>query len=346
MSLPEHIHHQKRGSRNYYTYQRGRNTPNAGPRTRIPFEPDTPDFWKMYNTLNAAPQTHRKGSLNALIAAYEQSVKFASLKPNTKRDYEFYLKLLGQRLGNFDAAAITAPVLQAVYDSLVEQTPVKAMKAVAVARALFAWGVPRGYARANPGRDIDMISHRANPSPPWPQWAFDAVARHARWEVQTFVALALYTGQRTSDVVNMQFSDIRGDRIRVLTEKTRLELWIPIHRDLAPVIARCRQRGDRPFIHSPGGQAMTPDTFRALYDRERLRNRKHGVNPFERFMEDKITPHGLRKSAVVKLREAGVSAEDIGLLVGMSLPMVNHYSQGWDKAQRTQQAMQKWEQHG
>lgn len=343
-NLPKHVHRQISGKKEYFIYQYRRSTPLAGPRTRIPFQPDTPEFWAMYNRLKEDRQVNAPDTLNAVIATYQRSAKYENLKPNTQRDYDFYLKGIGRVFGKTPADSITPLDVQNMYDALVTETPVKAKKSIAVMRALYAFAMPRGMATHNPARaDFDLIKHKPQGSEPWPIWAFETVNKFARWEVRTFVALALYTGQRTSDVVRMEPHHVAGNKIRVVQEKTGKDLWIPIHKNLAGTIVECRQRGAVPFIHSPNGQAMAPETFRALFKREMTRYHSSLVNPFARFQSEKITPHGLRKSAVVKLREAGVNKEDCSLLVGMSPPMVDRYSQGWHQEERAEIAMTKWE---
>ncbi len=341
VSLPKGVHARQANGKIYYSHQLHRNTSRAGPRTSIHFTPQDPEFWAICAQLNGEAASNPPGTVNALIARYQTSARYLNLKPNTQRDYDFYLRGIGNVFGERDVDELTAADVQAMYDALVVDTPVKAKKSIAVMRALYAFAVPRGLAARNPAvADFDLIRHKPQGAPPWPQWAFDVVDRHARWEVKTFVALALYTGQRTSDVVRMKPTDIAGNKLRVVTEKTGRQLWIPIHRELAPAILQCRQRGNRPFIHSPDGSAMSPDTFRALYDRQRTKPE------FADFKPNRITPHGLRKCAVVKLREAAVEKEDIGLLVGMSPPMVEHYSKGWDQQQRVDEAVKLWEANG
>jgi integrase len=49
-------------------------------------------------------------------------------------------------------------------------------------------------------------------------------------------ALALYTGQRQSDVLAMNWSAIDSGGIEARQSKTGKVLWLPIHRDLRPIL--------------------------------------------------------------------------------------------------------------
>lgn len=43
---------------------------------------------------------------------------------------------------------------------------------------------------------------------------------------------AIHTGQRQSDVLKMQWSQIKDGSIEVCQQKTAKELWMPLHKSL------------------------------------------------------------------------------------------------------------------
>jgi integrase len=49
-------------------------------------------------------------------------------------------------------------------------------------------------------------------------------------------ALALYTGQRASDLIRMGRQHVRNSMISVAQQKTGTRLWVPIHSDLRVII--------------------------------------------------------------------------------------------------------------
>jgi len=53
--------------------------------------------------------------------------------------------------------------------------------------------------------------------------------------------------------------------------------------------------------------------------------------------------HGLRKSAAVKLAEAGCTDAEIAAITGQTRQMVEHYTKGVDQRRLTVEAMRKWE---
>ena len=58
-------------------------------------------------------------------------------------------------------------------------------------------------------------------------------------EIWWVTALALFTGQRQGDVLQMKWSDVRDGVVSVIQEKTGVRVWIPIHRALAKSSPRC-----------------------------------------------------------------------------------------------------------
>ena len=66
----------------------------------------------------------------------------------------------------------------------------------------------------------------------------------------------------------------------------------------------------------------------------------------ERAQLHQVRVHDLKHTFGRRLRAAGVSFEDVGLLVGMSPPMVAHYGKGWNTSQRNIASIEKWEKSG
>lgn len=59
-----------------------------------------------------------------------------------------------------------------------------------------------------------------------------------------------------------------------------------------------------------------------------------------------LVPHGLRKSAVCFLLEAGCTAAEVSAITGQTLEMVEHYAADFDRQRLAARAIAKWEQNG
>src|SRR6185295_2573800 len=73
------------------------------------------------------------------------------------------------------------------------------------------------------------------------QHEFDAVRALATQRIRLAMDLAVRTGQRQGDLLNMRWADIRGMEIHVQQSKTGKRLAIEITPDLETVLDRCWQ---------------------------------------------------------------------------------------------------------
>ena len=122
----------------------------------------------------------------------------------------------------------------------------------------------------------------------------------ARRDIWHAAALALYTGQRMSDVLAMRWSDIKGGMIAVVQHKTGKQLWIPTHENRRQVLAQIT-RSNVQILTNSRSAAWTLDGFKTSWGDELDRKE------FATLRERQRVFHGLRKSAVVFLLEAGAA---------------------------------------
>jgi integrase len=331
--LPNGVHViTKRSGRKLYYWRPGRGTNKAGVSVRLPDDPLSPKFWKELNKLRFP--LAQEGGVARMIEAYQISPHYDQLKPSTKREYDRYLTDCRQHLGHFDAEEIQPAVIAAIRDQF-GTTPAKANAYVKAIAALFAWGRERGFSRDNPADGISKL--KVGEHQPWPQWAWEISQTHFRHELKTACALALYTGQRLGDVLRMQLGDIRDDVVTVRQAKTGKTLQIPLHRELKSLVAECRERGSINLVAKTNGQAFNVDQFHAMWGREMQKPECKSIR------EKSFVFHGLRKSATVKLIEAGCTPKEVSSVTGMSLAMVEHYGKGADQLRLSREAIRKFE---
>lgn len=131
-------------------------------------------------------------------------------------------------------------------------------------------------------------------------------------------ALAVYTGQRKTDLVAMARADRKGGAIRVVQNKTGEELWIPEHQELAAEL----RRGVLPhmsLLTTTRGKVFDP-VYSGAWFAEAIEEAK---------LSDDCMLHGLRKTAASKLAEAGCSEKQIAVITGhTTLAMVAKYTKG------------------
>ena len=139
--------------------------------------------------------------------------------------------------------------------------------------------------------------------------------------------LALYTGQRESDVLRVRRDAIDKGGIEVLQDKGGANLWIPIH----PILQVYLDGLETEVNEVEGltivrairtGSPLTLDGFRTNFRKELDKVGLFGLKP-------PLTFHGLRTSATSALIEAGCTEEEARSITGhKTTQMINKYSIG------------------
>jgi integrase len=142
-------------------------------------------------------------------------------------------------------------------------------------------------------------------------------------------ALGLYTGQRRGDVIRMGRQHVRDGVLHVRQEKTNAVLAIPVHSELARVLAAVPST-QMTFIQTLRGKPFTGHAFSDWF----------GKACDAAGLGAQCTFHGLRKAACRRLAEAGCSANEIAAISGHStLKEVARYTKAVDQARMARNAM-------
>lgn len=270
-------------------------------------------------------------TLRALIAAYERSPEWAALAPRTVKNRLIALRPLN-RIGDLRVTEWRRRDILLLRDAIAMARGPAAGNAFAAAVAtLFAWARDRGWIEHSPADRI-----RALPGGAFPTWTEADLARAMRYfsePARRAVVLAVHTGQRRGDLVNLRWSNIAGGTLRLVQEKGRHPLALPIHPGLAGELAAWRKTsaGQHILAHDDG----TP------WDRDHLtmmvlRERRAAGLP------EGLNLHGLRKLAAVRLAQAGCSAHEIAAVTGhRTLAEVARYTAAADQERLARAATAK-----
>jgi integrase len=175
----------------------------------------------------------------------------------------------------------------------------------------------------------ELIGHRA--------WTDEELAQFAqRWPLASRerlgYALALYTGQRRSDVAAMTREAYDGNGIAVVQEKTGAPLWIPVHPELRAALEAAPTQG-KWLMMTHAGDRFSVEGFGNFMAK--------AISGAE--LPDECRLHGLRKSAGRSLAEAGCTAHQIMAILGhKSLAEAQRYTKGADQRRLAQQAIDRW----
>lgn len=308
------------------------------PRVRLPGLPGSPEFMRAYETaLTSAPEPigasrSKPGSVKAAIAGYYASAAFRSLAVSSQQVRRAVLDAFGREHGNLLIRAMPTKFLRALLDPM-ERTTAKNW--LAAIRALVAYAIEADLIENDPTLGIKL---RRKTGDGFHTWREDEIAQfesaHPIGSRERLAfALGLYTGQRRGDVIRMGRQHIRrtpdGDVIDVKQEKTGTPLELPIHPELATILANVPAT-QMTFVQTLRGKPFDGKSF---------------TQWFAKACDDAGLPsactfHGLRKAAGRRDADAGCTVHEIKSHLGhASLKEVERYTKAADQARLARSAM-------
>jgi len=339
--LPRHVNAVRARGKEYYYYHPHRGTERAGKSVPLPGAPMNPngtpnqEWWTVYRQLAGdADQPPARGSFNVLIGAYQASPEWAALAPRTRAEWVRHLNYVKAAWGGLLVAGVETRHVVALRDSRAS-TPADANNLVRATLAMITWSVLRGWRSDNPCRLVPRFKLGEGYAP-WSWDCIDHFQAHARPELRHAAALALYTGQRMSDVLAMKWGHIVDGLIAVTQSKTGKKLWLPLHTRLRAQLSEIDRKSVF-ILTSTRGTPWTVDGFKASWSNEL------NTTVMAMLRDRRCVFHGLRKSAVVMLLEAGATDAEVAAVTGQSRQMVEHYSRQVNQRKLAAAAILKWE---
>ena len=263
------------------------------------------------------------GAFAYVIRQYLASAKFDGLAPASRESYTRYLRIAEHpdSLGSVPVEQMRPALVQAFLDGLADRPSVQAVARTAI-KAVERWAIVRDLLPGPITLGTEVIKREGGHTP-WTDEQVTFAEQHASLPMARAITLAANTGQRGSDLVRMRWTDIEDESghpgINVTQQKTGLQLWVPFTAALQSSIARWERR--------PGFILLKEDG--CPFTREQLSNqwlRERDTNAALAPLRGAgLVLHGLRGTAVVRLRRAGATVPQISDMVGMSPPMVTRY---------------------
>jgi integrase len=148
----------------------------------------------------------------------------------------------------------------------------------------------------------------------------------------------MFTGLRQGDVLSLRKNAVRDGRIWRVTSKTGQQVSLPIHPDLASIIASAPEHDAITLTATSSGTPWTSDGFKASFRRAMQRLERDGK------VGAGITFHGLRHTVGTLLIEAGVDLDVVRRWLGhRTLAMAIHYSEQANASQQLSGAVLKFD---
>lgn len=274
-------------------------------------------------------------NLRTAIGVYIGSSEFRNLSERSKRIYNNGFSSL-EPLWEHNVKTLRRKEILEFRDSLIER-PGKCRVALMTLNNIFRHLLDCGDVNYNPALAIRGLPPPV-PIKRWEEWEIDKFLTTAPDYLKSAMLLALYTGQRLSDLVRMRWDDYDGETIRVVQKKTSKELLLPVHPKLKADLdfrSKLAQDADtwRPFIlENRSGHPLTASALASSILRHARR-----IGLVNR------TIHGVRKSCASMLAESGCSASEIQSITGhKSLKEVQRYTLEANQLWLAQGAILKW----
>ncbi|MAL41433.1 MULTISPECIES: tyrosine-type recombinase/integrase [Thalassospira] len=300
-----------------YTYYR-----RDGQKIRIKGDVGSDEWLKAYQSIHRSFETSApgivKGSMHDLITQYKSSPSFKQLKPRTQKEYHRLLDKIGRICGSKHVTSISRRLVLSIRNAGAD-TPRDTNNLLTTLRLLMQFAVDMEYVQVNPATRFKRLKegdgHR-----PWEEYEIDQF--RAYWGLGTkeraAFELLLNTGQRSGDVRTMTRNHIRSNVVSVVQSKTGKRLDIPVANRLKDALdAWLVNTNSMNLVPSPMGMQMDATAFSKLM---RKAYRAAGL-------PDDFTSHGGRYAAATRLKELGLTWEEIADIVGHeTVAMVQKYT--------------------
>ena len=306
-------------------------------RVPLPGLPWSPEFMQAYENAAAGQPVPigssqvKPGTMLALALNYFASPAFRTLRRSTQRAYRGTIDRLCRDHGDKRAANLRREHVVKLMAARAGQ-PAAANALRMVLRVMMKHAVDIGLRADDPTREVRAIRVKTGGFHSWTD------AEIAQFEQRHLIgsrarlafALLLYSGQRRGDVIRMGAQHIRNGVLYVRQEKTGAELAIPVHPQLATIIASTPS-GHLTFVTTRAGRPFEASSFSRWFR-----------NECDTAGLPHCSAHGLRKAAARRLAEAGCTAHEIGAITGhASLSELVRYTRAADQRRLAEAAMAK-----
>ncbi|MBP1859792.1 tyrosine-type recombinase/integrase [Rhizobium herbae] len=323
ISLPKSVHRIVSRGKEYFYFQKGRGTENPGSRIALPKDPHSPEFWAAIQQLRGASISMPADTFSAVLDEWILQLRASGeLTDGTISFYEQSSQIARKAWGALSPRGLKPLHVQAVMNGL-SGKPGAANNFLSTMRSFSKWARLNEHIDANLTEGITPRKSE-NGHKPWTVAQIEAAKEKLSGVVRRGVILYLYTGMRGSDAVRVGPEHIDEGGFALTTQKKKRAVYCPILPELEEEMKSWDMSPPGPFLQQEGRKAGNKYT-RKLFSR-------HFAEQRDQIPElAGVTLHGLRCTAVIRLRRAGLSIGQIGDIVGMSMATIERYCRFVDK---------------
>lgn len=255
------------------------------------------------------PNLVREDTLKWLTEKYKESHWFKKLSPKTQTGYRQSIVRINNWGGNYMVKSITRRACKEFYNGIHSISSANAI--MRVLKLVFSFALEEGRVNENPVKGVRLIG-LASRDQVWSDEEIKAVIDHCIKEKRRSIAVAIriaqFVGQRQGDILRMTWRQYDGHNIKLKQSKTGKELSIPCHPQLKRDLDALDKTSTHIVVNEGTGQPYKEFTFRHLVG-DMIRS----AEVKDRWFLD------LRRTAAVRLAEAGCTSEEITAITGHSI---------------------------
>ena len=296
------------GKTKFFFYHRATGTP-------LPADPSKPEFLTAWREAEALLKPKKRtGTLETLIDSFKDSEDWNRLRDSTRAIMTLNLKAVIARYGTLPLEAlndrrIRSRFLQWHSELAVNHKRAADSKLAALQRVL-SWAFDRGLIADNPLSKFRRAYKANRADKIWTSDQIEAFKATASGELQLALLMAVETGQRQDDLLNVKWDAFDGTSIRFRQSKTGIEVIVPVTAALKAAIAKNEQRKTAlTILTRPDGRPWTKDAFGKAWQAAFV---AAGI-------DDDLHFHDLRGTAVTRLAEASCTIPEICAITGHTL---------------------------
>jgi hypothetical protein len=343
------------GTKRYYWQRKGRGLIRLSddPTTRyeqqfaLNASADRNESHAMLELAQDDEKAYLPGTIGWIIARYKKTTEFTECAPGTKKYYLRFLQEifeLGPHVPFEKMGPTETQDFILSYGAVHSQRKAKAVLGNLFSAAIFATAKMPKPVRVNWCSEV-TVSETPSRSVVWEDSEIDvwlaAADKHRHGEeMKVAMALLRYTAQRPNDCLNMKTSRFTGRLIALKQEKTDLLIDVPCHRDLRAVLETHLAERDGLFlVPSKGGRFALPyPTFSRWFAEIRALAK----------LRDELQPRDLRRTAMVRMNEAGAELRHIAAVSGHTISQTMKILETYLPAtfKMAQSAVAAWEKSG
>jgi integrase len=339
VDLPQYVFPILARGKIYYYYQVGRNTAAQGPRIPLGKDPQSPEFWVALREAQGKSAVPIVNTVNLVIdeflaveAKRVAATGQATLSASTYDHYRRSLGIAKRAWGTLPVEGVRPAHVKKLMEGMAN-TPAKANQFLATTKVFSGWAIVSEYITQGLTQGVKAYTttggHR-----PWSDAQVAVALSKFSGNLRKGFMLYLYSGQRGQDVVKLGPTYVDDGGFNLGQTKTGVEVWCPIVPELAAEMAAWERRPG-PFLLQPNGRPYT---------------RKKFWEEFIEAIEDipelaGVTLHGLRCTAAIRLKQAGLSVPQISDIMGMSMQTISRYVKYAERKSGGKEALIKLEEH-